>query len=273
MTLTCLCETHIIAHMKGAETSPQARRREVARLLTQGEQVSTAALAERFGVSAMTIRRDLGELQRAGVAVRTHGGAVAAQRITFEFAFDERRRRHLAEKERIGCAAARLVEAGQAILLDTGTTTLQVARAIGRLATRCSVVTSSLVIASELWACEGVELMLLGGLVRRDSPDLVGPATELMLGQLQADMAFIGADALNVERGTFAREMDAARVAAGMAQHARRTVVVADSSKLTAAAPFLSVSAGQIDALVTDDAAAEDELEPLRSRGVELIRA
>ena len=246
----------------------ERRRRELTRLLARDGQVSTEEMARRLGVSAMTVRRDLRSLQDAGLAVRSYGGALAAQRITFEFAFDERRRRHLAQKRRIGREAAARVQDGQTLFLDTGTTTLEIARALPRSGRRCTVVTSSLVVASELWGCPQVELMLLGGRVRRGSPDLAGPGTELMLEKLSADLAFLGSDAVDPARGCFAADAETARVAERMAAAARRVVVVADSSKLGAAAPVRCLCIEDVDELITDRAADAKVVAALRRLGV-----
>lgn len=253
--------------MSGAVTPAGERRREIVRLMHGGEAVSTSEMAERFGVSPMTIRRDLKALEESGAAIRSYGGAVAAQRITFEFEFDERRRSHRAQKRRIGRASADRIRDGQTVFLDTGTTTLELARALANRDTQCLIATSSLLIASELWGREGIELLLLGGRVRRGSPDLVGPATELMLDRLTADLAFIGADAIDPARGSFADDAEAARVAERMAAHARRVVVVADGSKLDASAPFLAVPVAGIHELITD-AAGHRGVAALRRNGV-----
>jgi DeoR/GlpR family transcriptional regulator of sugar metabolism len=248
------------------------RRRALLQALRRGEAISTSAMAERLGVSAMTIRRDLRALEESGAALRSYGGAVAAQRVTFEFQFDERRRRHRDAKRRIGEAAAELVEPGNTVFLDTGTTTLEVARALARRDVECLVATSSLVVASELWGRGRAELLLLGGRVRRGNPDLVGPATELMLDRLTGDIAFVGTDALDPTRGSFAEDMGAARVAERMAGHAGRVVVVADSSKLGLAAPFMCVPVDDIDDLVTDAGASDESAGALADRGVRTIK-
>ncbi len=263
-----MCVSHIIAHMRTGAQSGERRRRELVRLLKAGEEIANAELAERLGVSVMTIRRDLDALADDGVVLRTHGGALAAQRITFEFAFDERRRRNLPQKRRIGAAAADRVGKGQALFVDTGTTTLEVARALAGSDLACTVVTSSLVIASTLWAHETVELVLLGGRVRRGSPDLVGPGTELMLEKLTADVAFLGSDGIDPERGSFAADMDAARVAERMARNARRAVVLADSSKLGLAGGALYADIAEIDELITDRRAEPVAVRALRRKGI-----
>jgi len=256
--------------MARSAAQAEQRRRELTRLLARDGRVLTGRMARRFRVSPMTIRRDLCALERAGVAVRSYGGAVAAQRITFEFAFDARRRRHLGRKRRIGREAAARVRDGQTVFLDTGTTTLEVARALARTATDCTVVTSSLVIASELWAAANIELMLLGGRVRRTSPDLAGPGTELLLEKLTADLAFLGSDGIDPARGCFAGDAEAARIAERMAAAAGRVVVVADSSKLGAASAVRYLTPDAMDELITDRGADEAAVDALRRAGVEV---
>jgi len=221
----------------------------------------------------MTIRRDLKAMETTGVLVRCYGGALAAQRISFEFAFDERRRRRLAEKARIGAVAAGRVRPGQTIMLDTGTTTLQVARALARRGVGCRVITSSLVIASELWGRAGIELMLAGGQVRPGSPDLVGPMTEIMLDRFTADVAFLGSDGIDADRGCFAGDAEAARVCQKMAAGARRVVVVADSCKLGSAGAVRFLNIADIHELITDKAADGSFVRGLRRKGVRVILA
>lgn len=243
------------------------------RLLVAGHEVSTAEMARRFGVSAMTIRRDLQAIEEAGGAVRRYGGAIAARRITFEFAFDERHQQHLDEKRRIGQAAAELVEGGQTIFLDTGTTTLEVARAVARRGVRCSAVTSSLVIASELWGQATVELRLVGGRVREGSPDLVGPETALALEKLTADIAFVGSDGIDPARGCFAMDSETAQVAECMCRHARRVVVVADASKLGGAGAVRFLAIETMKELITDASADKSAVALLRKKGVKTTLA
>jgi DeoR/GlpR family transcriptional regulator of sugar metabolism len=247
----------------------QNRRGELVELLRRRRSLSTRELAVRFGVNEMTIRRDLKLLERSGAAVRCYGGAVAAQRITFEFAFDERHRCNLAEKRRIGEAAARQVREGQRVFLDTGTTTLEIARALLAHGARCRVATSSLLVASVLWGHDSLdELVLLGGRVRPGSPDLVGPGTELMLEKLSADVAFLGSDGIEPRRGSFAADIEAARVAERMAAHAGRVVIVADRTKLGRASAARYIATRHIDEIITDQHADRKTVAVLREQGV-----
>ena len=239
-------------------------------LLTTSGNVSTAELAARFDVSEMTIRRDLKELQRSGAALPCYGGAVAAQRITFEFDFDQRHRLHLEQKQRIGRAAAALLEPGQTVFLDTGTTTVELARALAVGGIRCSVITASLVVASELWGRDHIELQLLGGRVRRGNPDLVGPFTEMMLERFTADIAFLGSEGIDPKRGSFASDLETARIGEKMAGGARQTVVVADGSKLGKTSAVRCITIDGIDKLITDENADAALVGHLRKQGIEV---
>lgn len=255
-----------------ARSSLQAdnRRAKLAEMLARGQSISISSQADRFGVHPMTIRRDLAGLESEGLLVRCYGGAVPAQRITFEFAFDLRRREHLAQKRRIASAAAGRITSGQTVILDTGTTTLEIAKCLLKTGIGCTVITSSLAIASELWTCRPIELMLLGGRVRGTSPDLVGPGVELMLERLTADVALLGADGIDPNRGCFTIDVEAARVAEQMAASARRVIVVADSSKLGTPAPVRYLKLKEIDELITDKRADPAVLKRIRRQGVKI---
>jgi DeoR/GlpR family transcriptional regulator of sugar metabolism len=251
-------------------TSEQAeqRRRRLQQMIQEDGNVSVTAAAKSLDVSAMTIRRDLKVLGEAGATIRCYGGAVASERISFEFEFDERRQNNLAEKRRIGTAAAGRIHSGQTVMLDTGTTTLHVAMALVERNIPCTVITSSLVIASTMWGRERIELILLGGQVRHRSPDLFGPATEIMLDRLTADLAILGADAIDPARGCFCNDLAGARVAEKMAAIASKTVVVADHTKFENAGAARYLPIGGVDTLITGKGAAPRLVRALRGRGV-----
>ncbi|MCG3181895.1 MAG: Glucitol operon repressor [Phycisphaerae bacterium] len=253
-----------------ARSGEKARRRreQLLRTLQGWREVSTIAMARRLGVSPMTIRRDLAAIQASGAAVRCYGGAVAARRITFEFAFDRRHRRNLAAKRRIGQAAAARIRPGQVVFLDTGTTTLEAARALAARGVACTAVTSSLVVASELWGRAGIELHLVGGRVRGASPDLVGPQTELLLDRLTADIALVGSDGIDPARGSFSADAESAGVAERMCRNARRAVVVADASKLGVAGAVRYLPIDKMTELITDRSADRRQVAAMRGRGV-----
>jgi DeoR/GlpR family transcriptional regulator of sugar metabolism len=172
------------------------RQRRILDLLRERGECSVDELVRACGVSDMTIRRDLARLAGDGHVVRTHGGAAPAEQVSFEFQFLGRARENAAAKEQIAATAAGWVRDGQSVLLDSGSTTLAVARHLTSRR-RLTVVTTSLPIAATLQPAAGVETLLLGGYVRRESPDLEGPLTEANLERLRAGVALLGADGID----------------------------------------------------------------------------
>jgi len=242
----------------------------LSRLHRTGE-VDVASLAAAFGVSAMTIRRDLDVLASRGRVARTHGGAALAGRVVFDFQFLRRTEEQADAKARIAAVAAGLVRDGQSVLLDSGTTTLAIARTL-RDDRRLTVITTSLPIASELQYASSIELVLLGGTLRREAPDLIGPLTETNLEALRADIAFVGADAVGPDGAVYNRSLAVARMLGRLTAAARRVYVVADHTKLgqTALARFGNVA--RWDGLITDWLPA-DLASRLRQADVQVIGA
>jgi DeoR/GlpR family transcriptional regulator of sugar metabolism len=232
-----------------------ARAQRILELLDARDEVGVAELSRRFGVTTMTIRRDLSALERDGHVTRTHGGAVLAAPSVARFAFRERQQTHIPEKRAIARLAARRVEPDMTVILDTGTTTLELARELVGIP-RLRVLTSSLAVASALFAHENLELVLLGGTVNRGSPDLSGPLTEENLAAFRADLAFIGADAVD-RRGLYTASQQIARVTKAMIAGAARTVLVADSSKFGNTAFVRFARWAGIDAVVVDQRLAD----------------
>jgi len=228
-------------------------------------------LATRFGVTGMTIRRDLQSLADAGRVIRTHGGAAPTARVSFDFRFLEHAGQHRQAKEAIAAEAAGLIEPGQSVMLDSGTTTLAMARRL-RGKAGLTVITTSLPIASELYGYESVDVLLLGGLLRRDSPDLTGSITESNLDSLHADVAFLGADGIDAQGRVYNQAPALARMLAKMADAADRVYVVADGSKLGRKALMRFGDLSRWDGLITDVGADESLLDQLVSSGVRVIK-
>lgn len=229
----------------------QARIRE--RLAAQPG-VSVSRLAAEFGVSEMTVRRDLTALERDSHVERTHGGAVLTERMILEFSYRDRRERNRAAKRAIAAEARKLVQPGQRLILDTGTTTLELA-ALLRDGRDLTVITPSLAVASELQHAEGVEVILLGGVMRRGSPDLTGPATEHCLELFAADLAFQGADAIDRHGAIYNSDLRLARVDRLMRRTAAKSCLLADHTKLGRTALARNGTMADVDIFITDRAA------------------
>ncbi|GAA4953839.1 DeoR/GlpR family DNA-binding transcription regulator [Streptomonospora halophila] len=214
-------------------------------------------LARALGISPSTVRRGLTELEQAGKIVRTHGGAVPSPGGG-ELSWAQKSQRNAAAKRRIAALAADLVEDDHVVLLDAGSTTTFIAE---RLAARSgpTVVTSGLGPMTALHDAEGVELIVVGGRVRRRRGSIVGDYARGVLDRITADIAFIGADGLLPGRGVNCPSPELAAVKELQMRSAREVVVVADSSKLhTGEHPYWAVVPGP-HVLVTDDGISDED--------------
>ncbi len=223
-----------------------------------------------FRVSEMTLRRDLDTLAQMGEVRRTHGGAVATERMAFQFDFRGRRRANRDAKRAITRKAHELVQPGQAVILDTGTTTLELAHLL-RDFRDLTVITPSLAVASELQFSDGIRTVLLGGIVRSGSPDLTGPLTEANLESFAADLAFQGADAIDPEGKLYNADLDIAHVDTKMRQRAEKTYILCDSSKIGKTALACNGNLQEVDALITDDGIDSELRKRFEEMGATLI--
>jgi DeoR family transcriptional regulator, fructose operon transcriptional repressor len=252
----------------------EERHQAIAGLIRERGRISVAELAERFGVTGETARRDLAALERAGLLRRVHGGAVATTALSMiEPGVAERDSTRAEQKGNIAKAAVALLpQTGGAVLLDAGTTTARLA-SLMPVDRELFVVTNSLGIAARLGGQAGVELRLIGGRVRGVTQACVGDETVRALDDLRLDVAFLGANAVSARHGFTTPDPDEAAVKRAMARCARQVVVLADSSKLGQEQLVRFAATDDVDTLVTDADAGPDELEALRARGIDVVVA
>ena len=245
-----------------------AQRRQAILRAVRGGTAHVSALADEFGVSEMTVRRDLEALARDGKLERVRGGAV---NVESERPFSEIAVERLEAKDRIGRAAAALVEDGQTVMLDIGTTTLQVARHLrGRSLT---VITTNLAAYEELLPEPEIELVLPGGLVRRNYRSLVGMLAEDALRRLRADIAFLGTSGIDAELAVWDTTMVEVPIKRAMIAASQRTVLLADAAKFDMDAMVRVCDASELYAIVTDERVPAKRLKALDRIGVEVIVA
>ncbi|TFB60141.1 DeoR/GlpR family DNA-binding transcription regulator [Cryobacterium sp. Sr3] len=262
------------------DTLPAHQRREqIQRLVGERGFVRVRELREAFGVSGVTARADLDVLESAGTVQRVHGGAVPAAPLSGrplrEFSFEEALASSVLPKQQIGVLAAALVTSGQSILLDVGTTTLSIAHALLARTdlTDVVIITNGLSIALALEpAIPRFTVIVTGGSLRPLQHSLVEPLARTVLSQVHADLAFIGCNGVDAGYGVTNINLPEAGVKTLMLAAATRAVVVADASKLG------QVHLGQVgplrafDTLVTDAAADEVMLAPLREAGLTVLQ-
>ncbi len=247
------------------------RRAEIDRILAAGGEVKVVDLAERLHVASSTIRRDLDRLRGEGRLTRTYGGAVVgaysgAGQALHQGALHERALRARRQKAAIGRWAAAQVADGETIMLDAGTTTGEVARHL-RDRQRLAVITNGIGPMLELAQAGAVELIVLGGNLRRTGQAFAGPLTEVGLHRLSADKVFLGADGLVAGRGICEASPAQARCKELMAERGRQVFVLADASKLGRAAADAWAPLDHPYTLVTDSGASHAQLAPFRERG------
>ena len=254
----------------GRGLAKEQRRRVIRTLVESNSQGNVAELARRFRVSEVTIRSDLSALAGIGALVRVHGGALPPGDGE-ELPITVKQSLYHAEKVRIATAAAALIQDGETILLDSGTTTAEIARQIRGLKLRSlNVITNALNIAVLLANSHHVNLIIPGGVLRRKSWSLAGPQAEQALRELQADRLFLGVDSLDPEIGLMTPHVLEAKLNALMIRIARQTVAVTDSSKLLRRNLSVIAPVEQVHLLITDRAAAPDAVAAIRARGVEV---
>jgi len=248
----------------------EQRRRRIGELVREQGRATVEELAERFGTSLVTIRADLSTLETSGVLIRTHGGALPPV-DDVEHPLTVKQQQHHAEKVRIAQAAAQLIQDGETIILDSGTTTEEIARQIRKAEfTGINVITNALNIALVLIDVPFVRLIMPGGILRRESKSLSGHMAEAAMDNLQADRLYLGADGLDPEIGVMTPHLAEAELNAKMIRISRQVVAVADSSKLRRRNISLIAKVEQLHMLITDSAAPLEAVEALRARGVEV---
>jgi DeoR/GlpR family transcriptional regulator of sugar metabolism len=232
--------------------------------------VLAADLSAELGVSPDTIRRDLRELDASGLLRRVHGGALPRHGIAQSFA--EGTRRAPAAKASIARRAAACARDGQVIVIDGGTTTLELARALSD-DLRATVVTTSPPIAIALADHPGLEVTVVGGTLRSHRLVTVGADTVQSIRAIRADVVFLGVCGLHPEIGVTVPDIEERHVKAAMIEGAAEVVALADADKLGTAMPFVVAPLREVTHLVTDAAVDDSALAPYRALGIEVIRA
>jgi DeoR/GlpR family transcriptional regulator of sugar metabolism len=239
-------------------------------LLRRDGQLVAKTLCAALSVSEDTIRRDLREMARDGLLLRVHGGALPASPATGDFA--ARAQIASSDKIAIGRAAAKLVQPGQVVFIDGGTTSAQLVRHLAP-DLRATVVTHSPSIAVELVAHPGIEVIMLGGRLFRHSVVGVGAATIEAIGKVRADLYFMGVCSLHPQAGLSTGDFEEACVKRALCGAAAETIVLASSEKLATASPYQIVGLSEIGGIVALGSTAPALLAPFKKLGISIYPA
>jgi len=243
-----------------------ARLSAILERLADGGSLEVTELADDLAVSPATVRRDLVMLEQQRLLARTHGGAIA-HAVSYELPLRYKGVRHAEDKRRIAREAATYVSEGMAIGLTGGTTATEVARALADRQ-KLTIVTNALNIASELAVRPKLKLIVTGGVIRSESYELSGPIAEASLAGLNLDIAFIGVDGIDAKAGCTTHQEVEAHTNGVMIAHARRVIVVADSSKIGKVAFARICEITSVSGLITDHPDDADAVRTLTESGV-----
>lgn len=247
---------------------PEERRKRIVQLVEETGSASVNDLSSLMDVSPMTIRRDISHLASRGLLVKAHGGAISPRMGTSTEPFYEVKARiNVREKQRIGAAAAEMITDGEVVLLDSGSTTFQIARNLKNKRT-LTVVTNDLFIASYLSKIPAISVILIGGSIRYGIFSTVGTYAEGMLSQLSVDKVFLGADAVNLEKGILNSNPDEVPIKRLMIDAGRQVILVADNSKFYKLGLAFICEISDVDMILTDDQVNKDLITRLQDRGV-----
>ena len=249
------------------------RRAQIVELVRQSGAARVADLAARFQVSEVTIRNDLMHLEKQGQLIRDRGGALPldhAREITSLLAVETRAHLQIAEKQRIARAAAQLVSPGDTILMDAGTTVVEMAPHLAGIAS-LTVVTNSLTVALAVAAKTDAWIILLGGNFSRESSSTLGAIAEHTLAELLVQKAFLGTQAFDLEHGFTDTTMEIAQVKRAMIKAARRVILLSDSSKLGHRGFIKVAPLNAVQTLITDTGLPAEVRPELERLGMEVV--
>jgi DeoR family transcriptional regulator of aga operon len=250
----------------------EERRREILKLLEEQGRVTVNSLADQFHISEVTIRSDLKELGVKGLLVRSHGGAILPLSPQQEYPLQLKKSLNHAEKVRIGRAAAQLLQPRHTVIIDGGTTTAEVARAIKRTSPEAlTVITHALNIALEFADSPNISLILIGGVFRHVSRSCVGPPADRMMSDLHADHFFLAVDGVDPQTGLSTPDMLEAQLNAQMIPAAREVTLIADASKFGRRSLSMIGDMRGVHRVITDSRVNQEMVCELRKMGIEVL--
>lgn len=248
----------------------EERLQKIAGYVQSNTRASVHRLCELFGVSESTVRRDLNELEKRRLLKRTHGGAICLESVGFEPTYSEKEDQYREEKQSIAERAATLIEEGDSLLIDAGTTTLYLVPYLARFK-QLTVVTNSIHLLQQLATYPGITLMATGGTLRPNTMALVGPVTEEFLGRIRVDKAFIATNGIEKNMGLTTPNISEASVKEKMIQVSEQVFVLADHTKVGRVSFARFGMLSEIDGCITSDLISDEQKMEFTNRGVRLF--
>ena len=248
----------------------QQRKQFILERLANDGQVVAKDLAKELALSEDTIRRDLRELAKEGLLQRVHGGALPASPAIADFAA----RQNIATDSKIAIAktAANMIQNDQVVILDGGTTNVQLAKHLDK-SLKATIITHSPSVAVELVSHPTVEVFLIGGKLYKHSVVTMGTAALTALAHIQADTYFMGVSGVHVDMGMTTGNIEEAYMKKALSEHAAETVVLASAEKLGVASPYVVMPMTEINSLVVESTSSKTEIKLYKKSGVSVVLA
>jgi DeoR/GlpR family transcriptional regulator of sugar metabolism len=250
----------------------ERHQRIIEQLGTSGR-IDIAELSEMLGVSTVTVRTDLLYLERNQVLRRIRGGAISVRASRYERPVDLNASLRTGEKRAIAALAADMIRNGETIIMDTGSTVAALAGLVPRTLSDIAIVTNSLLVTAELGDHPGATIIVTGGTLRPKVNSLVSPFGELVLREINADIAFMSCAGVDAEKGFTNSNWQEAEIKKSMIRAASRVIFLADHSKLKHVATARIAALSKADLLITDSGASAETLKEIRAAGVEVAVA
>jgi DeoR family transcriptional regulator of aga operon len=259
--------------MENIEVKSTIKRRSfIMQQLEENGQVSVNDLSLMFGVSEVTIRNDLAKLEKKNLLIRARGGAMKINRASTDFELSDKQRIHFLEKQRIGKLAASLVNDGDTIIIDSGTTTMEVARNLENVKD-LTVITNALNIAIQLAKFKTINVIVPGGMVRNESQSLVGSNSTDSFRNLYCDKLFLGVDGFDTTYGLSTPNIEEAHLNQIMIEVSKQVITTADSTKFLRRSLAHICPVSRVDVLVTDSGIDKNLLQELEQDGLKVLVA
>lgn len=246
------------------------RRTKIIEIIEKDGKVKVSELSKLFRVSEVTIRNDLDQLEKKNLLIRAHGGAMKFQRAGIDFELDVKSKKNRTQKIAIGKKAAELINDGDTIILDSGTTTLEIAKNLSSF-NNLTVITNSLNIAGQLVEFPNIKVIMLGGTLRRKSLSLVGINAIESLKNYYCDKVFIGVDGIDTQFGISTPNVDEAHLNNIMISNSQEVIVVTDSSKFKNRSFTYIAPITKVNVIITDSNIPPDEKLAIEKNEIQLF--
>jgi DeoR family transcriptional regulator, aga operon transcriptional repressor len=250
-----------------------SRRKKILERIKESGEVLVSRLSKEFDVSEVTIRNDLEHLEKRNLLVRARGGAIHTENhVGIDQRITEKNKIHATEKAAIGKLASTLINDGDTIIIDSGTTTAEIVKHLYRVR-HLNVVTNALNIANLLMLHPSINVIIPGGYLRQNAMSLVGPLAEKNLRNFFVDKVFLSTDGFDTRQGIFTPNIDEAHLNGIMIEIAKEVILVTDSSKFKRKSLAFICGLDKIKKVVTDSAIAADDRKRLEDAGIEVLVA